>query len=298
MIITDATGESDSIHVEHVGIYKTFTVNNVISYTNGNDFNSWIIDTTSNAEKCQSHLYFIIDTVFSTAFSHWVYECAIYLDLFIMLKKKYSGLKLHFKWKRTFKLLFCSLYGIKEEDIVYSLDPCNISIFPSPISMMNNPEIQCEYMQQLRVFFERFKQYKSSSKTELILILPRQLKENNIGNDRIYDITKIVQFFKESSYLHDICNTDDITDLKYQIHRVSSANTLILTDGSPFLVNGMFSFNANIKIIDTLTIQQSMVYKKMNHIIQFIKEINNTTIEYFSNVDTLYSFLERTTLLE
>jgi hypothetical protein len=290
MRITDQTIQTNEITVEQIDIYKFFTVHNVVSYTNSN-FDSWIINTMPKNGKHTQAIYFIIDTLFNQAFAHWVYESAIYLDLFIILKKRYPALQLHLKLKRKFKLLFCSIFNIKEEDIVYRLQPNNMLIFPSPISMLNNPEITPEYIEQLRTFFIRFNSYKSQHKTKSILIMPRQINENNKGNERYYDMSKITKYFEESIYLYEFLNTDSIEDIKEQIQRVSSANTIILTTGSPFLVNGMFSYNSRILIIDILTVEQYMNYKKIKQIMDNIKEMNNTTYEHYSNTDDLYTYL-------
>lgn len=287
IVITDSVQERS----ECIGIYKIFTVNNVSTYTNDNTFNSWIIDTVSNTDEDNTSVYFIIDTLYHLAFSHWVYECAIYLDLFIALKERYPTLKLHLKTKRKFKELFCSAFGIQEEDIVYTLPSVNTCIFPSPISMKNNPTISSEYIQQIQHFFTRIEGFKSMNKVHKLLIMPRQVRENFDGNDRSYDMSSIFDLFKERHDDHYILNTDSINDLKEQIDIVSSAETTILIDGSAFLVNGLFSRNATLLIIDKYTLSQKERYKKMNHIIEMIKQMNNITIEYFSTVDELHKSL-------
>lgn len=285
VVITDSCDAPQ----EHIGIYKTFKVNNVKSYTNDTNFNSWIIDTFDDNTPEHMHTYFIIDTLFDRAFSHWVFECAVYLDLFLLLKEKYPNIKLHLKNKRTFKLLFCRLFGIKEEDIVYNLEHSNISIFPSPISFMNNTNLPQEYIEQLRVFFLRFNQYKSNVVSPATLIMPRQSKENFDGNDRSYKTDRIGECFKSKPY--EYFHTDTVTDLRYQIQKVSSANTIILTDGSPFLVNGMFAQNARIMVIDIYTVGHASFQKKMREILKNIRELNNVSYEYYNTVDDLHKYL-------
>jgi len=275
---------------ERIGIYKIFTVKNVKSYTNDTNFNSWIIDTFDETTDENMHMYFIIDTLFDRAFSHWVFECAVYLDLFLLLREKYPNIKLHLKNKRTFKLLFCRLFGIKEEDIVYTLESSNISIFPSPISFMNNTNLPEEYVEQLRVFFLRFNEYKSKVVSPVTLIMPRQSKENYYGNDRSYKTDTIGESIKSTPY--EYFHTDTVTDLKDQINKVSSANTIIITDGSPLLVNGMFAQNARFMVIDvSQTVDQSTFQQKMRQILKNIRELNNVSYEYYNTVDDLRNYL-------
>ena len=273
---------------EKIGIYKVFTVDNVKSYRNCDiHFNSWIIDTFHESNDKSKYTYFIIDTIFNEAFGHWVFECAVYLDLFLLLKKRYPSLKLHLKTKRTFKLLFCSLFTINAEDIVYSLEPSNISYFPSPISLQNNRDLPQDYIDQMRVFFLRFNQYKSKIVSPATLIMPRQSKENYINNGKHYNMDKLKEYVPSAEFFH----TDTVTDLREQITKVSSASRIILTDGSPFTVNGIFAHNAKIMIIDTITLVQSHNYPKQKHIIDTIKELNNISYEYYNTVDDLAKYL-------
>jgi hypothetical protein len=277
-------------------------MDNVRSYTNSEndssflfnknserDFSSWIIDTFDKTTSENKNTYLIIDTIFNEAFSHWVFESAIYLDLFLLLKEKYPTIKLQLKTKRTFKLLFCRLFNIDEEDIVYTLEPSNISFFPSPISLMNNKELPQEYIEQLRVFFLKFNQYKSTEVSSAVLIIPRQTKENYHATDLSYNFDTLGECLKSRSY--EFFHTDSVTDLKDQIYKVSSASTIILTDGSPFLVNAMFAKNARIMIVDTRTIDQSIKYPKLKKVIDNSKELNNISYEYYNTVDDLAKYL-------
>lgn len=282
VILTDSTTEAVEL-----GIYKYFTVKNVVSYSNGSAFDSWNIITKpqlSHSTACA--MYFILDTRFDEAFSHWVYESAVYLDLFCLLKEKYPSLRLHVKTRRGYKQLFYSLFSIKEEDIVYSLEPTNISFFPSPISMLNCLELSPKYTEQLRVFFTRFHPYKTKHVTD-VLFLPRQMKENYKNNLKSYDMSKM---YNASKYSYEVLHTDTITDLKEQILKVSSAKTLVLIDGSSFLVNGMFSHGARIMIIDRITCWQ-MRFPKIRLLVEMIKSINQSTFDYYSTVDEVYEHL-------
>ena len=88
--------------------YQLVRIPNVTTYTLcGTTFNIWIVQTDSTLSDISStNVYFVIDLYFDEAFSHWVYESAIYLPLFCMLKVTYPTLKLVLKTKKEFQTPF------------------------------------------------------------------------------------------------------------------------------------------------------------------------------------------------
>jgi len=293
ILIRDSTPSSTTIKQEHLGIYKIFTVKNVLTYTNcPKTFNSWNIETSEGVDDVSSTpIYFIADTHFNDAFSHWVFESAIYLILFSMLKEKYPSIQLVLKEKRTYKLLFCRLFGISEDDITYRIEPKNTSIFPSPISMLNCKEISTEYKEHLRAFYVSFTKYKSAQNHEIV-ILPRQTKENYKGNDRVYRIDALYRFMNDTKQSYEILNTDTIEDLTEQIYKVSSAKTILLTDGSPFFVNGMFAQNARILVIGNISVSQQSEYPKVTEIVSCISRFNSSTVKQFNTTEDLVEWFK------
>lgn len=285
--ITDGTVTSDSILCEIVDIYKIFHVKNVISYEYCiPNFNSWAIHTTPSEDSGQ--IYLIIDTFFDEAFSHWVYESAIYLPLFILLRERYPTIKICLKTKRSYKLLFCKIYNIPEESIVYSLDSTNTCIFPSPISAMNDKHICSEYIEQLTRFYTHFSQIsRIVPKTNDIVLMPRQRKENYDGNRREYPMENLIDYIssKEDSI---ILHTDTITDLQEQIQTVASAKSLIVTDGSACLVNGMFASSAKIHVFGKVTLWQASEYPKLHKVRELSTSLNNNTyVQYDTELEIL-----------
>jgi hypothetical protein len=71
-----------------------------------------------------------------------------------------------------------------------------------------------------------------------------------------------------------VLNTDDITDLNDQIRIIQSAKKIIVTDGSPFLVNGLFLSNCEVYVIDNFTTTQMKIYNKLKTIIEKINILN------------------------
>ena len=268
---------------EIIDIYKIYHVKNVVSYSLcGNTYNRWNIETATDSTEA-SHMYFIIDTFYHEAFSHWVFESGVYLDLFNRLRKLYP-IKLVLKARRTYKSLFCELFNIHEDDIVYDIQPGNICIFPSPISAMNDLTISDQYTKQLIRLYDSFAPYRNGPKSIDILLLPRQVKENYKGNDRTYCVDRLLAYLSEYRGSYAVLHTDSITDIFDQISQVSRAKKLIVTDGSPFLVNAMFIENARIYVLGVDSRWHQETQPKVAKIIELSK---NTYARYENEADLL-----------
>jgi hypothetical protein len=259
-----------------VDFTKIFLVNNVIKYSIDN-FNTWVIEHSfSELESNSIQYYFIIDTTISEAFSHWVFESAIYLPLFKELKEIYPNLKLVLKEKRDFKTLFCNYFNITNDDIVYEILSNNISLFPAPISCWNERSISSEYITLILKFRDFFLLKNEIDIKNENIILPRQKKENFKGNDRSYDFSKLINKMQNNSF---ILNTDAVEDLKYQIQAVQTSKNIFITEGSPFFVNGFFCTNKNIFIIDAYaTLDQEHSYPKLKFVYDLIRNNNKVIV--------------------
>lgn len=297
MRITSDTLSSEYISKEKIDIYTIFTVKNISSYSFcQNTFDNWNVDTFVPDIESDT-TYLIIDLAFNEAFMHWVFESAIYLQLYKLLKKRIPGIKLLLKTKRVYKMLFCDFFDINDSDIVYEIDlsKSNTCIFPSPISALNDKSLSDEYKEQLTFFWNYFSKYRSHSSYKKIktLIMPRQSKENFWGNPRTYSFNALINFFnkKDTSEYH-ILNTDNITSLKEQLEYVSNSDNIILSDGSALYVNSMFAYNSYIMIVDTISISQVDNYAKMNIIKKYGTDINKNTHVHFNNENDIISALQ------
>ncbi len=285
MIIFDNTLPDSTISIHIYDIYKVFGINNVTTYEYTN-FNSWTI-TTHNNNTTTNIVYLFIDTLYNDAFGHWVYESAIYLPLFKILKEIYPSIKLVLKHKKKFKILFCKYFDIDISDIVYDIDISSQTscLFPSPISALNNIECSLQFQTQLDKFWNYFRSKSISddiSNSYLVNLMPRQLKENFKYNDRKINIDNIIKFI-ETLPNSKITNTDDLDDLDEQIDIIRKSYITTITDGSPLLVNGMFCYNKYLLVAGNLcTNEQSNTYNKLAYIISKIKK-QNILLEYESN---------------
>ena len=273
----------DSLH-NHIiinEIYKLFIVENVTNYSLVN-FNTHEINTNDIPSMNPSY-YFVIDLLYNEAFGHWVYESAIYLQIFRKLKDLYPNIKLLLKTKKTYKQLFLDFFDIINTDVVYDNDMNNenVCFFPSPISSLNETLITENYKKYLEDFVRVFSEVQTTKTEQLdYVIMPRQTKENFWGNPRSYDIDFLYNILKCKKY--SVLETDNITDIKEQIKYVRSSSSVIVTDGSPFLVNIMFFRNQRIYVIDQITNIHSQYFVKIKYIIDMICTLNNI---YFKHID-------------
>lgn len=271
----NTTSNDNSIEKQHYqNKYTIFSVKNVVKYDIEN-FNTWTIDTSTI--ECDSNIqyYLIIDTFFHDALGHWVFESAIYLKLFLELKKDYPNLKVHLKEKKNYKEFFIQYFGIDRNDISYKLESSNISIFPLPISCLNikeNNHLFQEYVDDL------FKHFSFTLEKEYdILLSPRGRLENYKNNDRIVNTTDIENNLRNMSNTT-IMYTDELKDLKTQVELVKKSKTAIITDGSPFMVNSMFAKNSKIILLGNMFKDQMKIYEKKYYIFQKICENNDVII--------------------
>jgi hypothetical protein len=271
--------------------YKVYEVENVTGYIYAN-FKSWelevndiVNDNILNHDIIEYNYYFIADTLYDDAFGHWVAETGIYLPLFITLKKSYPTLKLVLRSEKVYKKLFCDFFGIK--DVVYSLEPNNVSFFPSPISSLNDNNITEEFIKQTRIFRDCF--MPTSPLEHEFVILPRQTKENCIPNDRVFCFKNLINHLGERAR---ILNTDEITKLEDQINIVNSGKNICVTEGSPFYVNGLFCKNKNIYVVDISEgyKHQCVIYNKLTFLLELHKEYNN--VIYISQIDLIIKTIE------
>jgi hypothetical protein len=271
---------NNTVHEHYTidGVYKVFIVENVMNYRLI-DFNTHHIDVCETKEDPLEY-YFVIDLLFHDAFAHWVYESAIYLPIFSKLKEIYPNIKILLKEKKQFKLLFLKFFNITEDNIVYDIHPNNKCLFPSPISPLNDNNITDNYKEIIVKFITIFSKCRNVQPKYDYIILPRQSKENYKHNDRTYDMNVIYDAVSSITNNYTILHTDTIKDLHDQINAIQSASNVIVTDGSPFLVNNLFCNNKKLLVLDTVTQYQSSFLFKQQYIIDTLCKINNNTYTY------------------
>lgn len=248
----------------------------------------WDLEVDSDSNRSE-HIYFYIDTLFQDAFSHWVFESGIYLILFKELKNKYPTIKLLFKEIKNYKKIFFNVFNIHEQDYTTTFIPKSKVLFPTYQSChiffenytdSNDTILDKNYIHYLENF--RNVLIKIQEKDIDILYLPRAVKENYVGNNRIINIQEDLKKYISTIPNSYILDTDTVTDIKDQINLIQRSKNIIMDYGSSYLVNSFFADNSNIIVLsfDIHHIMQKILKmvcdlsKEKNKNVFFIKEIS------------------------
>jgi len=261
-----------STNYKEIGIYKFFKYENVYKYEDI-DYELYNIYYNTSLQKNaqEPEYYLILDTIFADGLFHWVGENLVFLPLYIELKKQHPALKIIFREKVGYHKSILEYYNISFDNILYKINNThNVCFFPFPISHLNNPELDLEYISYADAFVNWLNNVEFD-KTIENLIMPRQVIHNAPGNNRINDCTDIINHMPDAVVFH----TDNSTNFYDQIKIVKSSKNIILTDGSPFLFNGLFAKDSTIIVLGDVVTVQGGGYKKMQYYIDIIKQRNH-----------------------
>lgn len=229
------------------------------------------------------YIFFIFETQYHLAFSHWVFESAIFLPYF-----KYfidAQLLVNSNPKRDYKQLFFNLFNInniqyldnvEDEKIYQNIPKNNICIVSRNFTWndlsSNSRDTSClKLYKKLVMNFKDNIKYGSTEKYTEHLFLPRNVSQNYKPNDRIIDYTKIKKILLNKNYI--TYNTLETTDFYKQIQLVSTAKNIYLDWGSNMFVNGFFSKDSNIYCVNKMDDQYMFPFLKI--ILSLIEESNN-----------------------
>ena len=122
--------------------------------------------------------------------------------------------------------------------------------------------------------------------------MPRQIKENYIHNNRIYNTKDHEELISGFDNNNKVLHTDTIEKLEDQIKMIQNSKIIILTDGSPVGVNIMFAKKSDIIILnDNLIKKQVNIYGVYKYIFERIIEKNELNIKYTENT-SVYSLID------
>ena len=268
-------------------------IDNVESYTVINAIKKEVdIKTSIINNNLEKNNYFILewDSGSSTAFAHWVYESCTYITYYLELKKKMPLLKLYMTSKRKFKDIFLEYLGVDLNDIVYSLELPNTCIFHNIVCLAHD-KVTEEYKNILDIFLSYFPE--KYEKDTNIVFMPRQVKENYIGNNRVYYTKGHEELILRIDENNKVLHTDTIEKLEEQIKIVQSSKNIVVTDGSPGAVNIMFAKNSKIIILnDNNHLKDQLKWQEVyKYIIERIIEKNKVNIRYTKDM-SIYSLTE------
>ena len=263
---------------------KHNVIDNIISYkitdSVKKEFDIKISNLETNLEK---NNYYILEwcSDSSSAFAHWIYECAVYIPYYLELKKNIPTLKIYITNKKKFKDIFLEYLGVELNDIVYSIELPNTCVFHEFISLGLN-FVSDEYKIVLDNFLNYFP--KKYEKDTNILFMPRQVKENYIGNNRVYYTKDHEELILRINENNKILHTDNIEKLEDQIKMVQNSKIIIVTDGSPASVNILFANNCVVIVLnDNLLKKQLEIYGVYKYIVERIIQKNQVNIKYTEN---------------
>jgi hypothetical protein len=235
------------------------------------------------------------------AFSHWVFESAVFLREFKHLKLVYPNLKILVNKNphRSYKNLFFNLFGILDSDIMYldnieddTVDYNNIPPNSACIIMENlthnsiAPDVErtknlyTQFYNDIQCIMNctihkqnHYCDLQESSKFKKIknLWLPRNNIENYKANDRNPDYTRIKQILSLKS--HVVYDTILTKDFLEQIKLLTDSEEIYLDLGGSLYVNGFFCVNSVINVIGGTP---NVSYPLLNLIIDLIKSRGNT----------------------
>lgn len=194
--------------------------------------------------------YYYIDGIYDMAFSHWIFESGIYLNIFNKLQEKYPSIKLlSFKTKK-FKSIVYKTYNILPSYIANHIESDkNMIIFIKYGSLADHTN--CE---QFLTHVRKWHNYLIESRPVIIkdidvLYLPRSYNENY---REISEISSIQQQLIPAMNQYPnttILYTDHINNISDQVEMIRRAKIIILNEGSNFLVNGFFAEDSRIIIL-------------------------------------------------
>lgn len=192
-------------------------------------------------------------------------------------------------YPRKFKRLFYEYLSIDEKHEVHNgplKEGENVTvILTPPISSLHLlGEIPDIYLRLLDEFINMFK-YDHTNVKKHVLLLPRQKLENYPSNDRQYNWSKLIDVVG----LKNVLNTDEVENLKQdQMERIANNEIIVLTDGSPFLVNGvLFCRGKDVYLVnaDTTPVQEAQ-YPRKKLLVDIIRK--NNKLHYVSVDDMIH----------
>lgn len=249
------TGSIDTEPSFFIDKFPFYTVKNVVSieahhtgFSENDCVFGWNV-VKKSTEECETISYYLyFDTKNHDAFSHWVFESAIFLPLFNKIKEKYPSLKILIKEQKNFKLSFFKAFHL-ENDVVCALETHdNLVIFPRYTTHHIRKRNEL-YKELLDPFYSYFIQNEECVKDIDILYLPRGTRENYKGWDRKIDCQEQLIEYIQSLPNTMVYNTDLTDNFVDQVKIIRRAKKILLDYGSSFNVNGFFAKQSEIIII-------------------------------------------------
>jgi hypothetical protein len=236
-------------------------------------------------------IYVAADTFFNGAFSHWIFESAIWIPHIRSLNGQLPSVpKFLLSEPRKFKESFLDSTGFGYS---YQASPENYTILMPPITTINLNYYTLAYKKLLINFHYFLKGLAPDpSKNVKAVLLPRGKAENFTPNDRFVDTNQIEEFFKDKSPNLVIFNSDESPNLLHQIDLIRRAELILVPDGAALVFNGFLAQNSTLLVFNSeLVRSQIRIYEKGLEILNIIKN-NNNNIIYVNSIEGQFRLSE------
>lgn len=265
-------------------------VRNVIGYEHMN-FNCWKItaltpkvdNNISSLSGTGDLIYIILDTQFHEAFGHWFFESAIWIPKIKNILDKYPNSKIHLKEIKGYKKQILEFFNISLDRVTTKIeDQHNACVFVNPCTAINELTEHGKFKSMLQDFSQEF-QMGITNKSISFLLMPRQKKDNYVSNDREVGSDDL-EIYLSTIPNSKIFNTDLSSAFSDQIQTVQGSKYILVTDGSPYLVNAFIARNSVIIVLgDNLVPVQRKTIEKINILCEHIERHNAVSYVHSPN---------------
>lgn len=235
--------------------------------------------------------YYIFDSPTGDAFAHWIFESFIFYPIFLHVKKLYPTIKILVPNNKRYIKNFVDFVKI-DSIIVNKIQTTNNTCFFNPLLSLNVSNEKS--LKLLEYFTIKMRNYITSNISSMsqnkLIVLPRNSKDNYVGNDRhinTEDIEKNV-ISKGGTVL----DTYQINNINIQFSLVNSFDCIIVCFGSSYFVNCIFLKNKTIIVLDHFNYYNfHKTFEANSLIFNMIEKQNNVKIVSSGNI--LYSDIEK-----
>ena len=261
--------------------YSFTIIKNVVQILRGTfDEHEFVVDQSNaihleldSIDSESENIVAFIDNVYCDAFSHWFFESFIFIRELIALKSTYRHLKIFIPNEKKYMRDILNHFGL---DITNSLNPDNLVIFFRRDTSLNLNHDSLSYQIRLTLFREFLRgNLPYVDRMVKTVFIPRQLTDNYSGNDRTLftdDIEQCLSTTDDAIVIY----TSAANSFKSQYSLVGRCDTLLVPDGSAFLVNGFIAHESLILVLGSQFVPtQSQKFDKMKLLLSIIRRHND-----------------------
>lgn len=276
---------------------------NVLSYNYYLCSSQLILQLSSSEENVESNkeIYYVFDCPVQDPFAHWIYESFIFYPLMLKIQSIYPDVKILTKNTKKYVKNMFKFFNINNEIVNEIKNPNNICFF-SPIVSLNDLDYLTDlYVKYIHLYIDNLNFLLSNniSFNNKYLLLPRNSKDNYIGNERtIHGLNDIEDNIISIGGV--VLNTYQINNIELQMSITKNSEIIILDYGSSFFFNCLnvkdktiivlnnYAYFSNQIKFNSLKIMYDIIIK--NNKVIFIDNLHKNSLEV--KFDDIKKFLE------